>query len=653
MTLDNVLLAGNSGIDGGGFLNLGSVFVSNSVITGNLAELGGGLFNGIGATFTGASTIISGNEATGREIPIEQQINQANPDLSPLQGGGGIFNDVGGELILDNTSITGNFSTGRGGGVDNLGDATISNSLVNQNTADDLGGAISNSSTSTLIDTDIIGNQSISASLQLADGFIENQRAGGVFNDEGGAIQILGGRFADNFGGDPSAPLSAPGLFSYDSVVVDGANFEGNSIVVSNLRRISDFSVPPGLSDASPLSFLRAIVQISNSELEGTSLFGFTRTEVRNSTFTDTLSIASGDDFILSNNINVVFVESTFEGRGEGAGIDIDALRASLVFAFSSISGFDVGFRANTALRLSVDGSTLFDNGIGAVAPLLTANLRNSTLSGNTVGLQFGGGSLSSTGSILAGNGVDGQSDIQVNGPNSIRFSGANIVGSLPGENAQLSDETFLLGSENAFTLTDIFLNVGAAPTTGVLSGLPMRTESGLIGMPLSPIGIAINHLPFPGQANDDLSEVINTGSGQLTRGGQLVDGLGNSRLFGRGQDLGATESQNVDGNNLVGTTTGDRLVGSNERDILRGLAGSDTLIGGPGDGDLGDDSLVGGPGDDFLLAFAGRDTLLGGRVTTHFEVISSVFWMVGLATTSSWVNRSATRFSAAGATTR
>ena len=60
----------------------------------------------------------------------------------------------------------------------------------------------------------------------------------------------------------------------------------------------------------------------------------------------------------------------------------------------------------------------------------------------------------------------------------------------------------------------------------------------------------------------------------------------------------------------LTGSAHNDILAGDRRDNDLNGLAGNDTLYGGPGGGD---DRLLGGPGDDRLFGGQGDDTLLGG----------------------------------------
>ena len=70
--------------------------------------------------------------------------------------------------------------------------------------------------------------------------------------------------------------------------------------------------------------------------------------------------------------------------------------------------------------------------------------------------------------------------------------------------------------------------------------------------------------------------------------------------------------------NQIVGSAGSDTLVGTPGDDIICGLAGADTLSGLAGNdlvlGGIGPDTLRGGPGNDTLRGGRGNDTLYGGR---------------------------------------
>ena len=68
-------------------------------------------------------------------------------------------------------------------------------------------------------------------------------------------------------------------------------------------------------------------------------------------------------------------------------------------------------------------------------------------------------------------------------------------------------------------------------------------------------------------------------------------------------ENVAATSLKTVVVNEIVGTSSNDKLTGTNGNDIIIGLEGADTLIGG-----AGDDLLVGGFNSDILIGGTGSD---------------------------------------------
>ena len=164
--------------NGGGIFNSGTLAISGSIISGNLAFGGGGISNS--GTLAISGSIISGNSAFGAcfrycypggggignsgALTITQSTisgNSAKTDsgclVDCIAGGGGISN--GGTLAVSNSTITGNsaftprcfacFSLG-GGIANGNGTLAVSNSTLSDNHAVD-GGDINNSENGTAI----------------------------------------------------------------------------------------------------------------------------------------------------------------------------------------------------------------------------------------------------------------------------------------------------------------------------------------------------------------------------------------------------------------------------------------------------------------------------------------------------------------------
>jgi hypothetical protein len=96
---------------GGGILNLGSLTLSNSTVTGNSTVDGGGIFNGSSGTMTMSGDTVNGNTAT--------------------LAGGGVGNV--GQLTIINCTIAAN-NANSGGGIANSGVLKMADSTVAYNT---------------------------------------------------------------------------------------------------------------------------------------------------------------------------------------------------------------------------------------------------------------------------------------------------------------------------------------------------------------------------------------------------------------------------------------------------------------------------------------------------------------------------------------
>jgi uncharacterized repeat protein (TIGR01451 family) len=185
---------GDTGDDGGGIYNAGTLTLNNSTISGNTAEGGdiyedgGGIYNE--GTLTLNSSIISGNTAdSGGGISSDGTLTLNNSTISGNTVtfvGGGIDNQQGGTLTLHNSTVSGN----TGGGIVNGYSSTLAlnNSTISGNTAHNPGGGIYNwYGTVSLHNSTISGNSS--------------WQGGGIYNHSGTVTlqnTILAGNTASN-----------------------------------------------------------------------------------------------------------------------------------------------------------------------------------------------------------------------------------------------------------------------------------------------------------------------------------------------------------------------------------------------------------------------------------------------------------------------
>ena len=155
---------GNSAYYGGGISNnwLGAgsatVTIANSTFSGNSASFGGAIINGDGILTLSSSTV-SGNSAaywgggiynSGTTSFSNATLAITNSTLSgnSSNGGGGIVNDARGTVTITNSTLSGNSaigpSDGVGGGISNDATLNIINSTFSGNSAANQGGGIYN-----------------------------------------------------------------------------------------------------------------------------------------------------------------------------------------------------------------------------------------------------------------------------------------------------------------------------------------------------------------------------------------------------------------------------------------------------------------------------------------------------------------------------
>lgn len=138
LTLQNLTIVKGSGFAGGGIYNNGGTLsVTSSTFSANIAAGGGGGIYNNGGTLTVTSSTFSGN-------------------LDGGGGGGGILNS--GTLAVTSSTFSANTGAG-GGGIHNSGTLTITNSTFSANTGLG-GGGIRNTGTATLKNTIIANSQS-------------------------------------------------------------------------------------------------------------------------------------------------------------------------------------------------------------------------------------------------------------------------------------------------------------------------------------------------------------------------------------------------------------------------------------------------------------------------------------------------------------
>lgn len=150
VTVSDSIVSGNRAVVGGGiYAGCGSITISNSIISNNTADGGGGIRMDGQIVLTDST--VSNNTArfTGGGVLLRGRADVARSTISGNTGGGGIVLDsFGGLLNLTNSTVSGNVTTGNGGGIaialpDQPNTVNLNNVTITNNTAGGAGGGVS------------------------------------------------------------------------------------------------------------------------------------------------------------------------------------------------------------------------------------------------------------------------------------------------------------------------------------------------------------------------------------------------------------------------------------------------------------------------------------------------------------------------------
>ena len=226
LTIQNGYVTGN---EGGGIKNSGTLTVSNSILSNNMApSLGNGAGGGIANTGTGILTVsnstLSSNSANIAgaiynigTFAVSSSILSNNTSVSTADAnGGGIANWGKGTGTINSSTFSNNAANGHysnGGGIDNSSTLTISSSTFSGNSAF-AGGGVYNTGTLTISSSTLSGN--------TAHGF-----GGGVYNN--GTLTISSSTVFGNRGDEDVGGIDTNGTATLLSTIVAG-NTTGRSV---------------------------------------------------------------------------------------------------------------------------------------------------------------------------------------------------------------------------------------------------------------------------------------------------------------------------------------------------------------------------------------------------------------------------------------
>ena len=197
LTITDVEFSDNRAHDAGGGLSIAgrsSAVLTRVDFTDNEAHGEGG------GAWTGSTRLIEIHDSTfaGNDAGVPTPGDLLNPAGANVAGGGGLYTENG-PVTVTGSTFDGNSATEEGGGIrmDNLGDITVSDSIVRNNHAE-VGGGIENSATRVTFERLLI----------------ENNRAegdgGGIYNSSSGLFTILDSTIQLNSGQSGGGLANAP-----------------------------------------------------------------------------------------------------------------------------------------------------------------------------------------------------------------------------------------------------------------------------------------------------------------------------------------------------------------------------------------------------------------------------------------------------------
>jgi len=438
LTIDNT--SGTVTIDGPGAgsltinaQGLSGVFV---VASDSTAELDGLQITG---GYSGGADGCGGIENLG-DLTVTNSTITANSAKGGSGYGGGIYNV--GTLFVNDSTISNNSATYYGGGIWNTGTATISNSTINANSVNSVGGGVYNGGTLTLTASTVAGNTA-------------NYGGGGIYNYPTAEIMITDSTLSGN-----STPRLGGGIYGRGTMKMMGSTVSGNSAACGG-----------GF-------YLNGGATITDSTITGNSV----------STCGGGIDNL-GSLAIAGSTLNDNFATNNSGRQASGGGI----------YNLGTLTVADSTFNGNST------GS----NG-GGIYNAAGLTITNSTLSGNSA-LTAGGGIYSSPqyttklyGTIVANSGTLG-------GDLSGSFIGSyNLIddGTWVGTGLTTANKNILGSSSNAINplLTSLGNYGGTTQTMALLPGSPAIDAGAAFAWPDSnPITTDQRGLPRPQGSTSDI----------------------------------------------------------------------------------------------------------------------------------------------------
>jgi len=648
VTLDNVDVTNNTATAGGGIsVERGTLLVTNgSAISNNSATSattgnGGGIY--ILSDFGSASVVqitdseVSNNSAvrpgggiyfgTATTATIERSLITGNT----ANDGGGIYNR--GALSVTDSTISANDASSRGGGLYNAGILEINGSTVSSNDSSSdsgLGGGIYSDGAAAVT--------SVSSST-----IAENIADGG-----GGGFYVLRSRLilndvdvVDNTA-DFSSRSAIHILAGNPRVEVANSRFENNTI---GLYRGTFAGTGLTFTNASLVAF-GGIAAVHESMFEdGTIQIGGGGSSVPVDVTISSSSVHTDDTnavyaYAGSQPLSLTIENSTLVADGSGAGLEVEGILSSVRVIHSTIVGGTGGgmitegsariggsivTAAPGADAVSVSGAGGVTSGsYNVIGPTSRASDFNATdLVGVTdaglepLSMNAGGTTMtfaltpsSPARDFVAGPLINGLTSPAADQNGTARPIGAfadagAYEAPLPNTAPVAANDSASTGFETAVTVNVVDGSAGGADTDADGDALTVSGVTGFSNGTATRSGATITYTPATGFVGTDTGTYTVSDSNGGTDTAALTVTVTAPPALCNG--LAVTHDLNF-GASSTGTAGDDVFLGTAGPDTIDGLAGDDTIC-----GEGGNDTLNGGDGKDFIFGGDGNDMMTGG----------------------------------------
>jgi hypothetical protein len=443
---------------GGGISNLGTLTLTNAVVSGNMATGGGGIFND-GGTVTIRGSTISGNSVNIGAAGIQNNGGTVSVTNSTISGnmarsgnGGGIVNS--GATTLTNSTIADNSASGSGGGVHNFsGTVTSKNTIIALNNAPsgpNINGALTSQGFN-LIGT-VDGNGAVTPATGDRMGVTAAELKLGPLEDNGGPTRthaLLPESAAIERGDSGTSPVDQRGLTRpVDSPTIFN---DGNGSDIGAYEMQADQL--PGCNGG--------VYQVQNTEDSGA---GSLRDTLATACAGSTISFAANVRGAITLTTGELLINKDVTINGPGANLLSVQRGTGNSRIFSSPDK-----------KLTIDGLTIakgdiFNSAGGGLHNGGTLTISNSAISGNKAGEIGGGirnvGTATITNSTISGN-TTSKAGGAISNEGTLTITNSTISGNTALGNGSPFGGGILNGSGGILTITNSTIASNTAPTAG------------------------------------------------------------------------------------------------------------------------------------------------------------------------------------------